>query len=154
MNKLKFRVPVRCKVCDAISFYYHEYKNFMFKNDYSECCNHIISDKSNMLHVHDSKTIPEQFINLYGNNGVGICRGKELYVGDIILFDNTDIGGSRVKAEIIYNDDQTLGPLGFALWVYENALSGLSGGFLNCDFLGDIEYLGNIHQNFELMKAD
>ena len=67
---------------------------------------------------------------------------KTIFEGDIISFDNSAIGGKKVVGEVIFNEDNTLGYLGWALW---------NNGFIPCDFLGDIEILGNIHQNPELL---
>ena len=71
-------------------------------------------------------------------------NGKEIYEGDIVIFDNTEIGGNRYKGQVIFNRDQTLSNLEWGLWL-------INGGYLRTDFLGEIEIIGNIHQSPELL---
>lgn len=69
----------------------------------------------------------------------------DLYEGDIIELDSTEIGGKKYIGEIAFNDDPTLSNLGWGLWV-------ISGGYLTTDFMGRIKLLGNRFQNPELLK--
>ena len=87
-----------------------------------------------------------QYIGLKENMSGNQC---ELYQGDIIEFDDTDIGGEKCVGEIIWNDDQALGGIGWALWV-----CGPNGGYKRTDFLGNIRILGNIHENRAKEKGD
>jgi uncharacterized phage protein (TIGR01671 family) len=87
----------------------------------------------------NDKFIPLQFIGLLDDNK------KEIYNGDIVEFDDSEIGGSKVIGEVIFNDDQTLGGLEWGLWTKD--------GYCRTDFLGKIKILGNIYENPELLKG-
>jgi hypothetical protein len=71
--------------------------------------------------------------------------GKEIYEGDIITFDNSEIGGQKYEGIVEWNDDQCLDNLCWGLWIKNR-------GWLHCDFLGTIEVIGNIFENPELLK--
>jgi hypothetical protein len=83
----------------------------------------------------------EQYIGLKDINN------KDVYVGDIIIFDNTNIGGGITKGEVIFNQDLTLFGIGFHLWVIESNIPGHHAGFMGMDWLGKIEIIGNINEN-------
>ena len=70
-------------------------------------------------------------------------NGKEIYEGDIVRFDNSDIGGSLVIGEIMFNTDQTLSNLEWGLWT--------SKGYHWTDFLGILEVIGNVWENRDLL---
>lgn len=70
-------------------------------------------------------------------------NGKEVYEGDIIEFDNTEIGGTKTTGEVVFNTDITLSKLEWGLWTRK--------GYYRTDFLGRIEIIGSIHQNPELL---
>lgn len=82
--------------------------------------------------------------------GINDSTGKEVYEGDIITFDDTDIGGERLeRCEVLWATDFTLVPSPcFALWVHRR----VGGGFTN-NMFGEIEVIGNIHENPELLRV-
>lgn len=73
-------------------------------------------------------------------------RGKDIYEGDIVIFDNTKIGGGRWTGEVIWNSDQSLGGLEWGLQTKT--------GYLHTDFLGELEVIGNIHELLEKQCED
>lgn len=77
--------------------------------------------------------ITQQWIGLVDKNGV------DIYEGDKVVFDNSDIGGERYVGFVEWNSDQTLDNLCWGIWVP-------NGGWLHCDFLGEIEVIGNIFE--------
>lgn len=79
-----------------------------------------------------------QYTGLKDKNSV------DVYDGDIIIFDNTDIGGERITGEVMFNTDRSLSGLEWGIWTKK--------GYYRTDFLGDIEVIGNIHKNPELME--
>jgi hypothetical protein len=77
--------------------------------------------------------------------GIRSDNNEEIFEGDFIKLDSTDIGGKVYVGEVVWCDDQTLDHLGWGLWVH-------NGGYLSTDFLGNITILGNVYENPELMK--
>jgi len=73
-------------------------------------------------------------------------HGKEVYEGDVVNFDNSEIGGKKYVGEIIWNSDQTLSGLEWGLWTRE--------GYLKTDFLGTLEIIGNKFENPDLLREN
>ena len=71
-------------------------------------------------------------------------NGVEIYEGDIIIFDNSDIGGQRYKGIVEWNTDPTLDGLCFGLFIPPKF--GGKSGWLRCDFLGELEVVGNVFE--------
>jgi uncharacterized phage protein (TIGR01671 family) len=74
-------------------------------------------------------------------------NGVEIYEGDIIIFDNSDIGGQRYKGIVEWNTDPTLDGLCFGLFIPPKF--GGKSGWLRCDFLGELEVVGNIFEGVD-----
>jgi uncharacterized phage protein (TIGR01671 family) len=74
-------------------------------------------------------------------------NGVEIYEGDIIIFDNSDIGGQRYKGIVEWNTDPTLDGLCFGLFIPPKF--GGKSGWLRCDFLGELEVVGNVFEGVD-----
>jgi uncharacterized phage protein (TIGR01671 family) len=77
--------------------------------------------------------------------GLSDKNGKEIYEGDIIMFDNSQIGGKEIIGEVMFNMDNTLSNLEWGLFN--------KNGYHSIDFLGDNKVIGNIYENPDLMKG-
>lgn len=86
-----------------------------------------------------------QFIGIRDKNNKKIYGAVGKKGGDVVDFDNSDIGGEKYRGEIVWCDDQTLGNLEWGLWTKK--------GYLHTDFLGSIEVIGTVAKNPELLKG-
>ena len=84
----------------------------------------------------------QQWINLID------CNGKDIYEGDYIIFDDSDIGGSSIIGEVAWCDDLCLDRPGFGLWVIDKETD-KSLGYEKCSFLGHIEIIGNVYEGIK-----
>ena len=71
--------------------------------------------------------------------GLRDCKGRDIYENDIVIFDNSDIGGERHEGVVERNLDLTLDSLAWGLWIPKR-------GWLRTDFLGHIQIIGNIFE--------
>ncbi len=76
------------------------------------------------------------------------CNREEIYEGDYIIFDNSEIGGSSIIGEVIWCDDLCLDRPGFGLWVIDKETN-RSLGYEKCSFLGHIEIVGNVFEGIK-----
>ena len=93
--------------------------------------------EENQCHYNgDYDYVIQQYTGLKDKNEV------EIYEGDRIIFDNSDIGGQRHEGVVEWNSDQSLDNLCWGLWIPNK-------GWLHCDFLGDLEVIGNIFEGVD-----
>jgi len=71
-------------------------------------------------------------------------KKREIYEGDVVRFDDREIGGNLYVGEVIFNTDQALGFLGWGLWTEK--------GFFQTDFLGSLEIIGNVYEDSHFHK--
>tara|TARA_Y100000389_G_scaffold1328_1_gene1346 strand:- start:191 stop:562 length:372 start_codon:yes stop_codon:yes gene_type:complete len=98
-------------------------------------------NKGLLCSIDEEDDIPQQYTGLKDKNEV------EIYEGDIIIFDNSDIGGQRYKGIVEWNTDPTLDGLCFGLFIppkFEGR-SGWFGEFV----LGELEVVGNIFEGVD-----
>ena len=110
-----------------------------------------INDGSGIIaHIHVkgiNQEIPSGQFELMQYTGLKDKNGVEIYEGDIIIFDDSDIGGQRYKGIVEWNTDPTLDGLCFGLFIPPKF--GGKSGWLRCDFLGELEVVGNIFEGVD-----
>ena len=123
MRKTKFRI--------------WDKKNKAWEKEHS--CYGIGLDGTIHRHFDNDDIIIQQYTGLKDKNGV------EIYEGDRIIFDNSDIGGQRYEGIVEWNSDQSLDNLCWGLWIPNK-------GWLHCDFLGELEVIGNIFEGVDSLQ--
>jgi len=126
-----------------------------------------INDGSGIIaHIHVkgiNQEIPSGQFELMQYTGLKDKNGVEIYEGDIIISDNSDIGGQRYKGVVEWNTDPILSEdstfnrfdgLCFGLFIPSNWEGSRTSyppvsGWLRCDFLGELEVIGNIFEGVD-----
>jgi uncharacterized phage protein (TIGR01671 family) len=132
MREIKFRAWNK-KNCTMLKDTDNNYWKFIFYGDGSGS----VENRDTSLDFND--------VIIQRYTGLKDFKGKDVYEGDVIKLDDSQIGGSKVTGEVIFNNDQCLSNLEWGLW--------LSNGYHSTDFLGTLEVIGNIHENPELLKS-
>ena len=110
--------------------------------DYGKGCEVFLYDRKSKEHSNINCQMDDIVIQQY--TGLKDKNELEIYEGDIIIFDNSDIGGQRYKGIVEWNTDPTLDGLCFGLFIPPKF--GGKSGWLRCDFLGELEVVGNIFE--------
>jgi hypothetical protein len=103
-----------------------------------------ITKKWHEYSLKDSRNIPGRLLqNAQQYTGMFDYSSKRIYENDIVIFNNTIIGGSIYLGQVVWNMDQTMGSVGWGLQIIPN------GRYLATDFLGEIKIISHACEFFK-----
>lgn len=114
--------------------------------DYSDGCEVVVYDRD--YEGLSNRNSRREDIVIQQWTGLIDCNGRDVYEGDYITFDDSEIGGSSMTGEVIWCDDLCLDRPGFGLWAIDKETNKAL-GYAQCSFLGHIEIIGNIFEGIK-----
>jgi uncharacterized phage protein (TIGR01671 family) len=127
-------------------------KKFLTGRDLDNICISVTGEvlilEDRELNLAGDEYILQQFSGLKDDNG------NKIYEGDIVHYNETEIGGFAGLAEIFFNIDMTLQGPGFCMWsisVDKGLKEGQSGTGVG-PFPFSCKVIGNIFENPELLN--
>ena len=114
--------------------------------DYDNGCEVFLYERENK--EHSNRNCSREDVVIQQWIGLLDCNRIHIYEGDIIVFDDSEIGGSRCVGEVVWCDDLCLDKLSFGLIALDEKTNDCL-GYLPCSFLGSIEIIGNIFEGIK-----
>ena len=115
--------------------------------DYGNGCEVFVCEKENKTFY--NRIINREDVVIQPWTSLIDCNRKEIYEGDYIIFDDSEIGGSSIIGEVVWCDDLCLDRPGYGLWVIDKNNRSLGLGYEKCSFLGSMEIIGNIFEGIK-----